>query len=95
MVEETRGGKECHLKVKLVWCSLISDLCIHYHFFHQVHEPNIPADLLQTQPISGLEFTSLSYGPHPTLFIGTNNGRPHNMNTRVSLKEVLSLYLVL
>ena len=42
--------------------------------FSQVHEPTIPADLLQTQPSSGLEFTSLCYGAHPTLFIGTNNG---------------------
>ena len=40
----------------------------------QVHEPSIPADLLQTQPSSGLEFTSLSYGAHPTLFVATNNG---------------------
>ena len=42
--------------------------------FPQVHEPSIPADLLQTQPSSGLEFTSLCYGAYPTLFIGTNNG---------------------
>ena len=43
-------------------------------FFPQIHEPSIPADLLQTQSSSGLELTSLCYGTHPTLFIGTNNG---------------------
>ena len=49
---------------------------------HQVHEPSIPADLLQTQSGSTLEFTSLSYGSHPTLFTATNNGR--NMHLHVA-----------
>ena len=40
----------------------------------KLHEPEIPADLCETQTGSSLEFTSVCYGSQPTVFAGSNNG---------------------
>lgn len=36
--------------------------------------PDVPEDLLHTQTSSGMEFTCVSYGERPSIFVGSNNG---------------------
>ena len=40
----------------------------------QLHEPDLPEDLLRTGSDSSLEFTSVCYGAQPLVFVGSDNG---------------------
>ena len=44
------------------------------HTCAQVHEPRVPKDLLEMEPESNLEFTSVHFGSQPSVFVGSNNG---------------------